>query len=96
RQSRIQVELPELEMEDGARLSPFSVHFPLGQDTVLPSDGTHKVLTCWISFRSSRPVSFFGNMIFTDEEDNRLLQQRRIVFLLYTHTWHFTAPINKL
>ncbi|NXW90315.1 CFA47 protein, partial [Alopecoenas beccarii] len=70
RQSRIQVELPELELEDGDRICPFSVLFPEGQDIVLSSDGTNKELICHISFRSSKPVSFSGDMFFTDKEQN--------------------------
>ncbi|XP_042644204.1 cilia- and flagella-associated protein 47 [Tyto alba] len=75
RQSRIQVELPELELEDGDRIYPFSVQFPEGQNIVLSPDGTNKKLICRISFRSSRPVSFLGNMFFIDEEENRFLIQ---------------------
>ncbi|KAM6144631.1 LOW QUALITY PROTEIN: cilia- and flagella-associated protein 47 [Phoenicopterus ruber ruber] len=71
RQSQIQVELPELELEDGDRIYPFSVQFPDGQDIVVSSDGTNKELICHISFRSSRPVSFLGSMFFIDEEENR-------------------------
>ncbi|NXJ40572.1 CFA47 protein, partial [Ciconia maguari] len=70
RQSHIQVELPELELEDGDRIYPFSVQFPEGQDIVLSSDGTNKELICHIRFRSSRPVSFLGNIFFIDEEEN--------------------------
>ncbi|KFP42273.1 hypothetical protein N324_04954, partial [Chlamydotis macqueenii] len=70
RQSQIQVELPELELEDGDRIYPFSVQFPEGQDIVLSSDGTNKELICHISFRSSRPVSFLGNIFFIDEDKN--------------------------
>ncbi|NWQ76029.1 CFA47 protein, partial [Columbina picui] len=70
RESRIQVELPELELEDGDRICPFSVQFPEGQDIVLSSDGTNKELICHISFRSSKPVSFSGAMFFTDKEEN--------------------------
>ncbi|NXK82556.1 CFA47 protein, partial [Amazona guildingii] len=69
RQSRIQVELPEVELEDGERIYPFSVQFS-GQNTVLSSDGTNKELICRISFVSSRPVSFSGNICFVDEEEN--------------------------
>ncbi|XP_074785727.1 cilia- and flagella-associated protein 47 [Athene noctua] len=71
RQSRIHVELPELELEDGNRIYPFSVQFPEGRNIVLSSDGTNKKLICQISFRSSRPVSFLGSMFFVDEEENR-------------------------
>ncbi|NXS74550.1 CFA47 protein, partial [Pandion haliaetus] len=70
RQSRIQVELPELELDDGGRIYPLSVQFPEGQDIVLSSDGTNEELICHISFRSSRPVSFLGNMFFIDEDGN--------------------------
>ncbi|NXK52751.1 CFA47 protein, partial [Chauna torquata] len=70
RQSRIQVELPELELEDGDRICPFSIQFPEGQDIVLSSDGTNMELNCCISFRSSRPVSSLGNIFFIDEEEN--------------------------
>ncbi|NXT37288.1 CFA47 protein, partial [Pelecanoides urinatrix] len=70
RQSQIQVELPELKLEDGDRIYPFSVQFPEGQNIVLSSDGTNKELICHISFRSSRPVSFLGNIFFIDEEEN--------------------------
>ncbi|NXF67106.1 CFA47 protein, partial [Ciccaba nigrolineata] len=70
RQSRIQVELPELELEDGDRIYPFSVQFPEERNIVLSSDGTNKKLICQISFRSSRPVSFLGSMFFIDEEEN--------------------------
>ncbi|NXC47628.1 CFA47 protein, partial [Penelope pileata] len=96
RQSQIQVELPELEPEDGDRICPFSIQFPKGQDIVLSSDGTNMALSCHISFRSSSPVSYLGNIFFIDEDKNRLLQQQRIAFLLYTHIWHFTALNNKL
>ncbi|XP_030312325.1 cilia- and flagella-associated protein 47 [Calypte anna] len=71
RQSRIQVKLPELELEDGDWICPFSVQFPNGQHITLSSDGTNKELICLISFRSSRPVSLLENISFIDEEENR-------------------------
>ncbi|NXY24505.1 CFA47 protein, partial [Atrichornis clamosus] len=70
RQTRIQVKLPELELGDAARTNPFTVQFPEGQDIVLASDGTNNELICRISFRSPKPMSFLGNMFFTDDEDN--------------------------
>ncbi|NXF73732.1 CFA47 protein, partial [Sclerurus mexicanus] len=70
RQSRIHVKLPEIELEDGDRIYPFSVQFPEGQDVVLPSDGKNNQLICHISFRSSKPVSLLGNLCFADEEEN--------------------------
>ncbi|NXM10234.1 CFA47 protein, partial [Ploceus nigricollis] len=70
RQSRIRARLPELELADGTKTCPFSVQFPEGRNIVLSSDGTTNELTCRISFRSSKPMSFLGEMLFIDEEDN--------------------------
>ncbi|NWI18797.1 CFA47 protein, partial [Crypturellus soui] len=70
RQSRIQVELPEFDREDGDRICPFSVQFPNGQDIVVSSDGTNIELICHIGFSSSRPVSYLENIFFIDEEKN--------------------------
>ncbi|NXR50221.1 CFA47 protein, partial [Hippolais icterina] len=70
RQSRITVKLPELELADGTRSCPLSVKFPGGQDIVLSSDGTTNELTCRISFRSTKPMSFLGEMLFIDQEEN--------------------------
>ncbi|XP_052530326.1 cilia- and flagella-associated protein 47 [Tympanuchus pallidicinctus] len=75
RKTRIQVELPELELEDGDRISPFSIQFPEGQDIVLSSDGTNMELICHISFKSSTPVSFLGNIFFIDKDENRFSLQ---------------------
>ncbi|NXH40571.1 CFA47 protein, partial [Dicaeum eximium] len=95
RQSRIRVKLPEIELADGTRTCPFSVQFPKGRDIVLSSDGTANELTCRISFRSSKPMSFLGEMIFIDKEENRLLEQQTTAFSPYTRTWHCTALIKK-
>ncbi|NXG46317.1 CFA47 protein, partial [Psilopogon haemacephalus] len=70
RQSRLQVTLPELELEDGNKICPLTVKFTEGQDIVLLSDGTNKELICHISFRSSTPLSFLRNIFFIDEEQN--------------------------
>ncbi|NWY96478.1 CFA47 protein, partial [Loxia curvirostra] len=96
RESQIKVRLPELELEDGTKTCPFSVEFPEGKNIVLSSDGTSKELTCRISFSSSKPMSFLGEMVFIDQEENRLLEQQTIVFSPYTPTWHCTALIKNL
>ncbi|XP_021263655.1 cilia- and flagella-associated protein 47 isoform X2 [Numida meleagris] len=75
RKSRIQVELPELELEDGDRISPLSIQFPEGQDIIPLLDGTNMELSCHISFESSTPVSFLGNIFFIDEDENRFSLQ---------------------
>ncbi|NXN82402.1 CFA47 protein, partial [Bombycilla garrulus] len=108
RQSQIRVKLPELKPADNseAKTWPFSVQFPKGRDIFLASDGTTNELTCRISFKSSKPVSFLEEIIFIDQEENNclkftcshfwLLEQQTIVFLPYTRTWHCTAWIKKL
>ncbi|NXE62686.1 CFA47 protein, partial [Calcarius ornatus] len=96
RDSQIRVKLPELELADGTRTCPFSVEFPEGKNIVLSSDVTTNELTCRISFSSSKPMSFLGEMLFIDQEENRLLEQQIIVFSPYTHTWHCTPLIKKL
>ncbi|NWW39312.1 CFA47 protein, partial [Panurus biarmicus] len=96
RQSCITVKPPELELADGSRICPFSVQFLEGQEIVLSSDGTTNALTCRISFRSSKPMSVLGELLFIDQEENRSLEQQTIVFLPYTPTWHCTALIKKL
>ncbi|NWV14565.1 CFA47 protein, partial [Ptilonorhynchus violaceus] len=68
RPSQIRVELPELVLADGAKTCPFSVQFPEGQDIVLSSDGRNHGFICRVSFRSSEPMSYLGDIVFIDEE----------------------------
>ncbi|XP_075769379.1 cilia- and flagella-associated protein 47 isoform X3 [Pelodiscus sinensis] len=75
RPSALQVEVPVLEFEDGERINPLSVQFPSGQIIAVSPEGINVGLTCYISFRSSRPVSFLGNLFFTDDEKNRFSLQ---------------------
>ncbi|EMP32673.1 Putative protein CXorf22 [Chelonia mydas] len=72
RPSALQVEIPELELEDGDRINPLSVQFPSGQVIAVSPEGTNVGLACHISFRSSRPVSFLRNIFFIDDEKNSL------------------------
>ncbi|XP_069034828.1 cilia- and flagella-associated protein 47-like isoform X2 [Lepisosteus oculatus] len=67
----IQVDIAEIEQEDGSRTKPFSVHFLQGQDfSVLPGR-RNEVLACRISFKSSRPAAFISDVIFMDDDGNR-------------------------
>ncbi|CAM4444816.1 unnamed protein product [Lepidochelys kempii] len=75
RPSALQVEIPELELEDGDRINPLSVQFPSGQVIAVSPEGTNVGLACHISFRSSRPVSFLRNIFFIDDEKNRFSLQ---------------------
>ncbi|KAL9867454.1 cilia- and flagella-associated protein 47 [Geothlypis trichas] len=75
RDSQIRVKLPELELAHGTRTCPFSVEFPEGKNKVVSSDGTSNELTCRISFSSSKPMSFSGEVLFIDQEENRFSLQ---------------------
>ncbi|NWU94577.1 CFA47 protein, partial [Upupa epops] len=68
RPSRIHAELPEVELGDGERICPFSIQFPEGQDPGLSADAQNEELLCCVSFRSSRPLSFMGSVVFIDGE----------------------------
>ncbi|NXU12747.1 CFA47 protein, partial [Pardalotus punctatus] len=70
RKSRLRVKLPELELGDGTSTNPFTVEFPGGQDIVLLPDGTIIELICRVTFRSPKPMSYLGEIVFIDEEEN--------------------------
>ncbi|XP_052808119.1 cilia- and flagella-associated protein 47-like isoform X2 [Mya arenaria] len=68
-QTKIEVETPEVECEDGSKLSPLKVSFPEGQ-VVKPCCGDEGQvepfsLPCKVTFASPRPVSFAKNVSFT-------------------------------
>ncbi|MGH0144520.1 UNVERIFIED_CONTAM: hypothetical protein FKN15_016434 [Acipenser sinensis] len=73
RNSLIQAEVPEIELDDGSKFQPFSLQFPSGQTISILPEGRNKPLTCSISFKFSRPVALSFDVIFTDEENNRFL-----------------------
>ena len=70
----IDVELPDVELDDGSTLSVLSVTFPDGQ-TIQPccAEEGHEepfVLKCKVTFSSPRPVSFTQPIKFVDTEGN--------------------------
>ncbi|XP_071954714.1 cilia- and flagella-associated protein 47-like isoform X2 [Antedon mediterranea] len=70
----IDVELPDIELEDGSTSSILSVTFPDGQ-TIQPcsgDDGQEEpfVLKCRVTFSSPKPVSFSQPIKFIDEIGN--------------------------
>ncbi|XP_066563691.1 cilia- and flagella-associated protein 47-like [Amia ocellicauda] len=71
RNSSIQVEIPEVELQDGTRVKPFLVHFPQGSAITALPKAQSESLTCRISFKSSQPAAFISNIIFMDEHGNR-------------------------
>ncbi|XP_077338680.1 cilia- and flagella-associated protein 47 [Lithobates pipiens] len=69
RKSSINVEIPEVELDNGERVEVFSVYFPNGQIIKDPSKPSEKLI-CWISFKSSSPLCCLVDLVFTDEENN--------------------------
>ncbi|XP_053397416.1 cilia- and flagella-associated protein 47-like isoform X4 [Mercenaria mercenaria] len=70
-QTKIIVETPEVECEDGTKISPLKVTFPESQE-VKPCCGDEGQiepfsLPCKVTFASPKPVSFAENIIFTFE-----------------------------
>ncbi|XP_052240686.1 cilia- and flagella-associated protein 47-like isoform X3 [Dreissena polymorpha] len=73
--TKIQVELPEVECEDGSKLSPLKVTFPEGQ-VVKPCCGDEGQIEPFslpvkVTFSSSRPVSFAQNVQFSFPDCSR-------------------------
>ena len=72
----IDVELPDVELDDGSKMSVLSVTFPDGQK-IQPCCGDEGdeepfILKCKVTFCSPRPVSFTQPVKFVDTEGNRL------------------------
>ncbi|XP_072900577.1 cilia- and flagella-associated protein 47-like [Hemitrygon akajei] len=68
---KIQAEIPEVETEDGNWLKPISCEFPEGS-TLLYENGTKKSITCCITFSSFVPISINMDVIFMDQEKERV------------------------
>ncbi|XP_039602238.1 cilia- and flagella-associated protein 47-like [Polypterus senegalus] len=69
----VNVELPEIELEDGTNIKPFTLKFLSGQQIITLSNGKNKILTCQIIFKSSRPVSDVSDIVFIDEHQQRFV-----------------------
>uniref|UniRef100_A0A8C6DN97 Cilia and flagella associated protein 47 n=1 Tax=Moschus moschiferus TaxID=68415 RepID=A0A8C6DN97_MOSMO len=70
RDSTLSVHLSPAKLLDGNVIQPLSVNFPKGKVIVGSSIGINAALTCHLSFKSSKPVSFFTNVFFCDSRDN--------------------------
>ncbi|XP_078264971.1 cilia- and flagella-associated protein 47-like [Rhinoraja longicauda] len=69
--SKMQVEIPEVETEDGNWFKPITCEFPDGL-TLKYENGTSKSITCNITFCSFTPISISLDIIFIDQEQKRL------------------------
>ncbi|KAM5195366.1 cilia- and flagella-associated protein 47 [Hipposideros larvatus] len=64
--------IPPATFFDGNKMiHHFSVTFPKGRSIAGSPTGINTEIPCCISFRSSKPVSFFTEMFFCDNRDNR-------------------------
>ncbi|KAI4554281.1 hypothetical protein MJG53_019580 [Ovis ammon polii x Ovis aries] len=72
RDSTLSVHLSPVKLLNGNEIQPLSVKFPKGGVIVGSSIGINAALTCCLSFKSSKPVSFFTNVLFCDSKDNCL------------------------
>ncbi|XP_028902353.1 cilia- and flagella-associated protein 47 isoform X2 [Ornithorhynchus anatinus] len=73
--SKLQVHIPEVDLENGDKINPLSVNFPNDQVIEASPFGTSAELLCHISFESARPVSFLVTVDFVDEDDSRFSLQ---------------------
>ncbi|XP_040324754.1 cilia- and flagella-associated protein 47 [Herpailurus yagouaroundi] len=73
RDSTLDVQIPTVSLLDGDEAQPLSVTFPKGCVITGSSSGINAQLTCHLSFKSSKPVSFFTNILFCDNRDNWFL-----------------------
>ncbi|KAI5939409.1 Cilia- and flagella-associated protein 47 [Manis javanica] len=70
RDSTLSVQIPTTTLLDGDEIHPFSVTFPKGRVITGSSSGINTELTCHLSFNSSKPVSFFTNVLFCAGTDS--------------------------
>ncbi|XP_049499178.1 cilia- and flagella-associated protein 47-like [Panthera uncia] len=73
RDSTLDVQIPTVSLLDGDEAQPLSVTFPKGCIITGSSSGINAQLTCHLSFKSSKPVSFFTDILFCDNRDNWFL-----------------------
>ncbi|XP_052518697.1 cilia- and flagella-associated protein 47 [Budorcas taxicolor] len=70
RDSTLSVHLSPVKLLNGNEIQPLSVNFPKGGVIVGSSIGINAALTCCLSFKSSKPVSFSTTVLFCDSKDN--------------------------
>ncbi|XP_039112210.1 cilia- and flagella-associated protein 47 [Hyaena hyaena] len=73
RDSTLNVQIPTVSLLDGDEAHPLSVTFPKGRVIIGSSSGINAQLTCHLSFKSSKPVSFFTDILFCDDRNNWFL-----------------------
>nr|XP_058147688.1 cilia- and flagella-associated protein 47 [Dasypus novemcinctus] len=70
RSSAVNFQIPTVRLLDGDESQPLSVKFPNGKDISASLSGNNVGIICHLSFKSSKPVSFFTNVLFCDDQKN--------------------------
>ncbi|XP_057573657.1 cilia- and flagella-associated protein 47 [Hippopotamus amphibius kiboko] len=70
RNSTLSVQVSPASLLDGDEIQTLSVTFPKGRVITGSPSGINAALTCHLSFKSSKPVSFFTKVLFCDSRDN--------------------------
>ncbi|XP_058441727.1 cilia- and flagella-associated protein 47 isoform X2 [Marmota monax] len=70
RSSTLNFQIPSARLLDNDEIHPLSVMFPKGRIITGSNNGINNELFCHLSFKSSKPVSFFTNLLFYDDRDN--------------------------
>ncbi|KAG8508070.1 Cilia- and flagella-associated protein 47, partial [Galemys pyrenaicus] len=70
RNSTLRVKIPTAKLFDGEETHPLSVSFPSGMRITGSPSGINVAVTCHLVFKSCKPVSFFTNILFSDNMDN--------------------------
>ncbi|KAL1766472.1 hypothetical protein HispidOSU_014076, partial [Sigmodon hispidus] len=68
--STLQFKIPTAKLLDDDEIHPLTVTFPKGRVIAGSDTGENDVLPCHLSFSSSKPVSFFANLLFCDDKNN--------------------------
>ncbi|KAM4817939.1 cilia- and flagella-associated protein 47 [Thomomys bottae] len=70
RNSTIHFQVPTAKLLDDDQIQPFSVTFPKGRAITGSNTGINGKIPCHLSFKSPKAVSFFTNLMFSDDKNN--------------------------
>ncbi|XP_048191411.1 cilia- and flagella-associated protein 47 [Perognathus longimembris pacificus] len=70
RNSTVHFQVPTAKLLDDDQIQPFSVTFPKGSVITGSHTGINARIPCHLSFKSSKAVSFFTKLVFSDDRNN--------------------------
>jgi hypothetical protein len=68
--STLHFKIPTAKLLDNDEIHPLTVTFPNGRVIKGSNTGLNDEILCHLSFSSSKPVSFFANLFFSDDRNN--------------------------